>query len=70
MSGKLFIYQTLKNAEGSLEQDESDEQYVRLVQIGNNSQLKLTLDPEMESCHAHSALYVRATPTCPLYWVK
>ena len=57
-------------ASGTLEADEVDEQYVRLIQVADNAQLRLMLETGVELCGGDAALYVRVDPTCPIYWVR
>ena len=57
-------------ASGTLEADEVEEQYVRLIQVADNAQLRLMLETGVELCGGDAALYVRVDPTCPIYWVR
>ena len=68
--GALVVYASPEDAQNSLDADEMDEQYVRLIQIADNAQLRLMLEVGAESCGSDAALYVRVDPTCPIYWVR
>ena len=47
-----------------------DEQFVRLIEVANNAQLRLMLEAGVELCGGDAALYLRVDPTCPIYWVR
>lgn len=49
-----------------------DEQLVRLLQIDDNSQLRLNdmLETGVERCGGSAALYLRVDPSCPIYWAR
>lgn len=68
--GKLVVYTSADESKDSLEAQEIDEQFVRLVKIADNAQLRLMLEAESELCQVDSALYVRVDPICPIYWVR
>ena len=68
--GELVVYTSPNEASGTLEADEVDEQYVRLIQVADNAQLRLMLETGVELCGGDAALYVRVDPTCPIYWVR
>ena len=68
--GELVVYTSPNEASGTLEADEVDEQYVRLIQVADNAQLRLMLKTGVELCGGDAALYVRVDPTCPIYWVR
>ena len=68
--GELVVYASPEDAKSSLDADEADEQYVRLIQIAENTQLRLMLEVGAESCGSDAALYVRVDPTCPIYWIR
>ena len=68
--GELVVYTSPNEASGTLEADEVDEQYVRLIQVADNAQLRLMLETGVELCGGDAALYVRVDSTCPMYWVR
>ncbi|CAN0264969.1 unnamed protein product [Ascophyllum nodosum] len=68
--GELVVYTSPNEASGTLEADEVDEQYVRLIQVADNAQLRLMLETGVELCGGDAALYVRVDSTCPIYWVR
>ena len=65
--GELVVYTSPNEVKGTLEADEVDEQYVRLIQVADNVQLRLMLEAGVELCGGDAALYVRVDPTCPVY---
>ena len=65
--GELVVYTSPNEASGTLEADEVDEQYVRLIQVADNAQLRLMLETGVELCGGDAALYVRVDSTCPIY---
>ncbi|CAM9908090.1 unnamed protein product [Hapterophycus canaliculatus] len=68
--GNLVVYTSPDEAESSLEAEEVDEQFVRLINVAENAQLRLMLEAGAELCGGRAALYVRVDPTCPIYWVR
>ena len=68
--GELVVYTSPNEASGTLEAGEVDEQYVRLIQVADNAQLRLMLETGVELCGGDAALYVRVDSTCPMYWVR
>ena len=70
VGGELVVYTSPNEASGTLETDEVNEQYVRLIQVADNAQLRLMLETGVELCGGDAALYVRVDPTCPIYWVR
>lgn len=68
--GDLVVYTSPDEAKSSLETEEVDEQFVRLIKVAENAQLRLMLEAGAELCGGGAALYVRVDPTCPIYWVR
>ena len=64
------MYTSPGEAKAALQDDEADEQFVRLIQVANNAQLRLMLEAGMELCSGDATLYMRVDPTSPIYWVR
>ena len=62
-----MVYTSPDEASGTLEADKVDEQYVRLIQVADNAQLRLMLETGVELCGGDAALYARVDPTGPIY---
>ena len=58
-----MVYTSLNEAKGTLEADEVDEQYVLLIQVADNAQLRLMLEAGVELCGVDAALYGPDDPT-------
>lgn len=68
--GDLIVYNTPKAAIESLDQDDVDEEYVRLLRIATNAQLQIMLEPGTERCTPEAALYLRVDKSCPIFWAR
>lgn len=65
--GHLVVYDSPADALKSLSAEEKEDQYVRLIQIASNRQLKLMLKPGCELCRPQAALFLRVGDTCAAY---
>lgn len=68
--GDLVVYDSEDQATESLDEDDKTLQCVRLVQVANTRQLRGMLDKATEICRPTSALYLRVSKLCPMYWAK
>ncbi|CAN0282683.1 unnamed protein product, partial [Ectocarpus sp. 4 AP-2014] len=68
--GDLIVYSSPNAASQSMDSDEVDEEFVRLLRIATNAQLQLMLEPGTERCTPEAALYLRVDKTCPIYWTR
>lgn len=67
--GNIVVFNSPDEALQSLSEEEKREQYIRLVKIASNRQLKATLIPSKELCQLTASLYLRLDNTCPFYHI-
>ena len=67
--GQPVVYDTPQDAIASLSEEEKRDQFVRLIRVANNRQLKTLLEAGKELCAPKAELYIRVSSTCPLYWI-
>jgi len=67
--GDFVVYDSPELALPSIDSDSVALQNVRLVQVATNRQLRLMLETDTELCRPNSALYLRVSKMCPLFWV-
>ena len=68
--GQLEVFNSRPEAFRSLSVGEREDQYVRLLHVANNVQLKRMLVPGKEVYGPGAELYLRVAPTCPLYYMR
>lgn len=68
--GELVVFDSAQDALDSLSDHEQEAQLVRLIKIADHSQLKAMLDTRKELCQPKAALYLRLTPSCPVYYLS